>query len=300
MQLRKTWMFAVLSAMSMVMMACPGGGRTSAELVCATDTDCLTGEICHASAKVCVQSCSIGADCPESAKTCAAGTGTEKRSFCNCQTDALCQRDDRVDDAAGLTCNTTTKACSPSGTTPSGCTASSDCASGQICESGTCKAPTTGASCTGTGQSTCTYGEYCSSSKCEAVPAPTCTNFNGRAEKNFTPATGTGNIIYSVTKEIFGTACGTDTGSQTVKARVSFYSKSGNLPEFKEGLSGFFYVRTSGTDLDAVPLSNGYQRSSDGKSASLSVNLCTDASFSQIVLGFSFTGGNGACATFTK
>ncbi|HYO58138.1 hypothetical protein [Archangium sp.] len=295
MQLRKmTLMLAALGVMSVVLTGCPDGGRES--LTCSTNTDCLESEICHPDAKVCVQTCTTGTDCPESAKTCDALSPTNSQKICRCTTSELCARDQRVD-GANLACSTTYNVCVPK------CTANADCATGQTCDTtaGVCKpGSTTGNTCSGAGQSTCTYGEFCSATKCTAVPAPTCPNFNGKPAKNFDPTTGTGNIIYNVEKLIFGTQCGTDTTAQIVKARVSFYAKSGTLPTTKEGLNGFFYVTTSGNELNGVPLSNEYQRSADGKSAALSVNLCTDKDFSQIVLGFYFTGGNGYCATLTK
>ena len=298
MQIRKmTLMLATLGAMSMVLTGCPGGGRES--LACTEAADCLENEICHPDARVCVQTCSIGDDCPESAKTCDAISATNSTKICKCGTDALCQRDDRLDDASGLTCSTTYKVCTDGGGTTPACTTDANCAAGQTCDTstGTCRAATT---CSGEAQSTCSYGQFCSSNTCTAVPAPTCPNFEGKPAKNFDPATGTGNIIYNVEKLIFGTQCGTDTTAQIVKARVSFYAKSGTLPTTKEGLNGFFYVTTNGTELNGVPLSNEYQRSADGKSAALSVNLCTDKDFNQIVLGFYFTGGNAYCATLTK
>ncbi|WP_257458120.1 hypothetical protein [Archangium lipolyticum] len=297
MQLRKmSLMLTVLGAVGMMLTGCGGGEET---LTCTADTDCLESEICHPNARVCVQTCTAGADCPDTAKTCEAldTSSASSPKICKCSTDALCNTGRET---ADLECSDAYKVCVPTGTA-SGCTTNADCSSGQVCESGVCKTPTTGSSCQGEAQSSCTYGQYCASSTCTAVPAPTCPNFaNNTAVKNFSPATGTGNIIYNVQKLIFGTQCGSDTTAQIVKARVSFYTKTGTLPTSKEGLNGFFYVKTDGGELPGVPLSNEYQRSADGKSASLSVNLCTDKNFDQIVLGFYFTGGNGYCATFTK
>ncbi len=174
MQIRKmTLMLAALGALSMTLTGCPeGDGRES--LTCTDNAGCLENEICHPTAKVCVQTCTAGADCPDSSKTCEAIGGTSDQSaqmICKCSTDALCQTDERISDASTLTCSTTSKVCVPPGTTPA-CTTNADCTGGQVCDTatGTCKAPTTGATCSGEGKSTCNYGEFCSSSTCAAVP----------------------------------------------------------------------------------------------------------------------------------
>jgi hypothetical protein len=298
MQIRKmSLMLVALVAVGMTLTACGDEGRES--LSCTDNAGCLENEICHPDAKVCVQTCTAAADCPDSSKKCEAISSTNTQMICKCTTTEFCQSDERISDASTLTCLAGVSVCAPAGTTPAGCTKNEDCATGQTCETstGTCKAPAT---CSGEAQSTCSYGQFCSSSTCAAVPAPTCPNFDNKPAKNFDPATGTGNVIYSVEKLIFGTQCGSDTTAQIVKARVSFYTKSGTLPTTKEGLNGFFYVKTDGGELNGVPLSNEYQRSADGKSAALSVNLCVNKDFNQVVLGFYFTGGNGYCATFTK
>jgi Cys-rich repeat protein len=296
MQLRKmSLMLTALSAVAVMLTGCP---EPTNSLTCSADTDCLESELCHPDAKVCVQKCTSSAECPDTAKTCDVLSTTNSQKICKCSTTALCNTGRET---ADLACSTTYSVCVPT------CTTDTDCAAGQTCDTTTnqCKSttttPPTGQTCSGEGQTTCNYGQFCSSTTCTAVPAPTCPNFEGKPAKNFDPATGTGNIIYNVEKLIFGGSSGcADAASQTVKARVRFYTKSGTLPTTKEGLNGFFYVRTTGGEQNAVPLSNEYQRSTDGKNASISVNLCTDATFDQIVLGFYFTGGNGYCATLTK
>ncbi|WNG18912.1 hypothetical protein [Cystobacter fuscus] len=283
MQLRK--MTLMIAALGLALTACPGG-RDDLSCTVATEAVDCTGEneICHPTAGVCVQTCTDTNDCPASSKTCEAigGSGANsQQKICKCATNEQCQTDERVTDASTLSCvksGSNYGVCKSTGTTPP-----------------------PGAACTGEGQSTCGYGQFCSNSVCTAVPAPTCPNFDNKPAKNFDPANGTGNIIYSVEKLIFGGSSGcADASSQTVKAKVRFYTKSGTLPTTKEGLNGFFYVRTTGGEQNAVPLSNEYQRAADGKSAAISVNLCTDADFSQVVLGFYFTDGNGYCATFSK
>jgi Cys-rich repeat protein len=176
MQLRKmTLMLAVLGAMSMVLTGCPDGGRDS--LTCSADADCLESEICHPTAKVCVQTCTTTADCPESAKKCEALSSTNTQMICKCSTSELCARDERVTDVE-LACDTTTQVCVPK------CTADTDCAAGQTCDTtaGVCKSGTTGTTCDpNTQPGICGYGQVCSSatSKCEAAPQGTCSQATG-------------------------------------------------------------------------------------------------------------------------
>jgi hypothetical protein len=181
MQLRKmTLMLAVLGAMSMVLTGCPDGGRDS--LACTENGDCIEGEICHPNAKVCVQTCpgGTGAECPDSAPNCAALSTTDSTKICQCSTTQLCQRDERVSDASGLSCSTTHKVCTDGGTTPA-CTSNADCSSGQTCDTttGTCTTPS---SCDpNTQPGVCGYGQVCSAatSKCEAASQGTCSQATG-------------------------------------------------------------------------------------------------------------------------
>ncbi|XXF80472.1 hypothetical protein P2318_12170 [Myxococcaceae bacterium GXIMD 01537] len=319
MQLRKmVVMLTAMGAMGLMMTGCDDGATETPGL-CTDDTGCLATEICHPTAKVCVTKCESSSECTDNAKNCGPVAAGSAVKVCQCGTTELCNKDretadqvcsdlDKVctkactgdtDCPTGRTCDTATGQCK-AGT---GDACNGQCKTGETCDTTgstpTCK-PTAGQSCTGEAQSTCSYGQYCGAGSCTAVPAPTCSNFSGKPAASFDPATGTGSIIYKVEKEIFGAACGSDATSQTIKARVYFYSKTGTLPPNKEGLNGFFYVKTTGGELDGVPLSNGYSRAADGKSAALSVNLCADKDLQQIVLGFYFTGGNGYCATLSK
>ncbi|MDY7229822.1 hypothetical protein [Hyalangium rubrum] len=320
MQLRKTlWMLTALSAMSLVMTGCPedGGGDS---LTCTSAADCLESEICHPTAKVCVQTCDSGSDCPDTAKTCKEVSTTDSTKVCQCATDTLCNTGRETADlvcstldkvctekctsdaacGAGRTCDTATGQCKAGSTGPT-CTYGS-CASGEVCgiTSGKCEQAAT---CTGEAQSTCTYGQFCSTGRCADVAKPTCGNLEGKAAVNFTPSSGTGNIIYNVAKVSFAadpTGCPGSTNPVKVVPRISFYAKEGTVPATEEGLSGFFYVRTDKQDvaLNAGNLFN-YTRSADGKSGSISAFLCIPDQNS-LVLGFYFTNGNGYCTTFNR
>jgi hypothetical protein len=319
MQLRKTMMMlTALSALSVVMTGCPG--EEEGALTCTADGDCLEGEICHPGSKVCVQTCTAGADCPSTAKTCAAISTSDSRQVCQCSTDALCNSEGMTDlvcstldkvctskctsDAScgtGRTCDTATGQCKAGGAT---CTYGS-CASGEICGASTNRCEV-GATCTGEAQSTCGYGQYCGTGKCQDVAKPTCTNLAGKtAVVNFTPASGTGNIIYKVEKVEFTPTttaeCPNTTNPVKVIPRVSFYVKTGTVPADDTSFSGFFYVKTDQGDvpLNAANLFN-YTKAADNKSGSVSVFLCAANNITSIDLAFYFTNGNGYCTTFTR
>jgi hypothetical protein len=202
-------MLAVLGAMSMVLTGCPDGGRE--DLTCTDATQCLEGEICHPTAGVCVQTCTTGGDCPESAKTCAAISASDNRMICKCTTAELCQRDERVADASNLECAIPTGAtngvCVPKGTTPVEQT------------------------CNPANQpGTCNYGQICSSTtnKCEAAPQGTCTQATGAPAWN--QSGGTAPVIVSATAEFLSSTNASTECGQGVSAAlitINYYAPGG-------------------------------------------------------------------------
>jgi len=204
-------MLAVLGAMSMVLTGCPDGGRE--DLACTATTDCLEGEICHPSAKVCVQTCTTGGDCPESAKTCEAIGGGNTQMICKCSTDALCQRDERVADASTLKClipsGATNGVCAPAGTTP------------------------VQTSCDPANQpGTCSYGQICAgtgtAAKCEAAPAGTCAQATGAPTWN--QSGGTAPVIVSATAQFLSSTNASNECGQGVSAAlitINYYAPGG-------------------------------------------------------------------------
>jgi hypothetical protein len=311
MQIRKmTLMLAALGALSMTLTACGDGGRES--LTCTDNTGCLENEICHPTAGVCVQTCTTTADCPDSAKNCAAIGGTNTQLICKCSTPELCQRDERVADASTLTCLSGASVCAPTGTT-AGCTTNADCTGGQVCDtaSGTCKAPTTGATCQGTSKSTCNYGEFCSSGACAAAPvAPaTCENFS-KSRPEWSASTSNGPVIYNVSLVRYETAssnCDQSGGqADAFIVRVNAYRTDADWPATRAGLAGFFYVTTGGAETDIVNKgllipNTGYNRNTSNlKDAEFNVALCRGPGSTTIQPGFYFTGGNPVCPNLSR
>jgi hypothetical protein len=283
-------MLAVVGAMSLVLTGCPDGGRES--LACTDTTQCIEGEICHPSAKVCVQTCTLATnECPDSAPKCEPIGGGNTQEICKCSTTALCQRDERVTDASTLEC-TSAGVCAPAGgTTTPACTKNADCTtsgqvcdvaagvckaactknadcttSGQVCEvaSGLCKAQTTGNACQGQGKSTCNYGEFCNtgtstSGTCAVMPAPTCQNYTNFTQRDQLGVTGPMLFTASVVSAAVETTplnqrwCQDTSAPKRVRVKLSAYANT-PFPENKSALNGFLYVLVAGSQTSATAL----------------------------------------------
>ncbi|MFL5318879.1 MAG: hypothetical protein ACJ790_04425 [Myxococcaceae bacterium] len=236
--------FVFVGAVIGATFAACGGDNPTGPTNCSADSDCQTGEICHPTAKFCVQSCTAGADCPDSAKNCDAltpgGTGPK---FCQCSTTALCSKDN-----ADQICRAVDKICAAK------CTSDSECGgNGRTCVDGDCKAGTSntdggtdggtgscdwancsstafgsgaqmcngsscgaGPTCTGSDQSTCSYGSFCNGGACGYPPRPQSGNVGTNACQNFysgshangpawNPSSSTGPVIYDVSEISHGT-----------------------------------------------------------------------------------------------
>lgn len=305
MQLRKmTLMLAVLGTMSMVLTGCPDGGRES--LTCTENADCDTSEVCHPTAKVCVQTCTIGADCPESTRRCEAIGGGNTQLICKCDATSNCAADERVN--AELVCNTTTgvNVCVIQ------CASDTDCATGQTCDvaTGFCSAGSTpGQTCSGEGQSTCSYGSYCSSGTCAAAPvAPaTCENFSSNRPQ-WSATTSNGPVIYSVEGmgyQVNSSFC-QDSAPDAFLVRVRAYRPDTDWPSTRAGVSGFFYLTTGGDDFDVVNdgllvPNTGYNRNTSNlKDAEFNIYLCRPTGSQTLQVGFYFTGGNPVCQQINR
>jgi hypothetical protein len=299
MQLLKTMMMlTALIALSVVMTGCPTDEEGS--LTCATDADCIEGEICHPAAKTCVQTCTSASDCPSSARAeCTAVSATDNRTVCKCATDPLCNSEGATD----LVCSTLDKVCTPK------CTSDAACGAGRTCDTATgqCKAGSTGTTCTGTAQSTCSYGQFCSNSKCEAAPvAPaTCQNFSSN-RPNWNAASSNGPVIYSATTLRYETNSSLCQSGDAYVLSIRAYRTDADWPSTRAGLSGFFYVNTGGTQTDVVNQglllpNTGYNRNSANlKDAEFQTYLCPGSNVASIQAAYYFTGGNPICQTFSR
>jgi hypothetical protein len=297
MQLRKTMMMlTALSALSVVMTGCPGDEEGA--LTCTTDGDCLEGEVCHPGSKVCVQTCTAGADCPSTAKTCAAISTSDSRQVCQCSTDALCNSEGATD----LVCSTLDKVCT------SKCTSDASCGTGRTCDTATGQCKGGGATtCTGSAQSTCSYGKFCSNSTCADAPvAPaTCQNFSTN-RPNWSATTSNGPVIYQASTLRYETNSSLCQSGDAYVLSIKAYRTDANWPDTRSGLSGFFYVNTGGTQTDVVNSglllpNTGYNRNTaNPKDAEFQTYLCPGSNVASIQAAYYFTGGNPICQTFNK
>ena len=298
MQLRKTvMMLTALSALSVVMTGCPGEEEGS--LTCSMDADCLEGEICNVAARACVQTCTTPSDCPSSARAeCSAISATDNRTVCKCATSELC-----ATEVEGTVCSTLDKVCTAK------CTANTDCSAGRTCDvaTGQCTGGGTGATCTGTARSTCSYGQFCSSSKCEAAPvAPTtCQNFSSN-RPNWSATSSNGPVIYEAKTLRYEANSSLCQSGDAYILSIRAYRTDADWPATRANLSGFFYVNTGGTQTDVVNQglllpNTGYNRNSANlKDAEFQTYLCPGSNVASIQAAYYFTGGNPICQTFNR
>ncbi|HLT28968.1 MAG TPA: hypothetical protein VK013_02935, partial [Myxococcaceae bacterium] len=204
----------------------------------------------------------------------------DDRKVCQCQTDALC-----AGFAEGLTCDLQSAVCVGDGTGGGG---NGDGTLGEACE--------------GDAQSTCDYGQFCDTT-CQAAPQAdeSCQNFANGPGINWSPESGTGPVIYSVTSIAPWDNFCSGTGLTAFTAKVLAYHGTGTFPANKDDLSGFFYVRVDGEERDATLLMNDarYRLSNGGKNGEFDLTVCADATNS-IQVGLYFTSGNEVCSTVSR
>ncbi len=313
------------SAVAMAFIAC-GGDGTGTDISCVTDADCTEANtICHPGALVCVQTCTSGADCPDSAKTCGAVSSTDDRQICQCATDTLCAQGDLgtgavcqeawsvctnactgdTDCPTGFECDTATGQCTDGGA--GSCDPA--CGAGQTCDTSGATPTCVAATCNAADPqpSTCAAGTFCSSGTCQAPPAPTCSNIT-----NLNPAGGwdprtwdptnaahNGPVIYSIGKGPNTTfMCGA--GSSVIQAEIKAYRTDKDFPADKSALGGFFYALVNGNRLDATNSVRPSDYIPNGREATIRVNFCSDPAESQIQVGLYFTNGNAICGTIQR
>lgn len=260
--------------------ACPGAeGTLYGE--CSSDLACSTGEICHPDAGVCVTSCTDANDCGDEAKTCAAVSDADERTVCQCQTDELC-----AGFAEGLAC-----------AIDQGAVCKGDGTGGNPDEG------TLGQACEGDAQSTCDYGQFCDTT-CTAAPQATdaCENFDSKGIE-WTPESGTGGVIYSVSRIAGGVAAYDCEQADQVKfsTKVLAYLPADSdavFPNTRQQLGNFFYVKVNGDEVDAgiwLMKDAQYRISNDGKNGEFDLTVCAPAGSTQVQMGLYFVGGNEVC-----
>lgn len=317
-----------------------GGGAVDGGTGCASDSACSATETCHPVLRRCLPTCSGSSDCPDSQKTCATFTGLPPgnaaglRAFCQCATDALCDRG-----APGLLCQPLTKVCDFR------CTAGS-CPGGAPCDTATGKCgatvsdagvPDAGSSCT---FGACPGGRVCDPASEACIAPPRCSTANpqpdvcaygficagvGCAEA---PRTGLGcpnfaNVVTPTLWNPVGLRSGagpvtvdvanrTDDATFCASNAVPFSGRhqlyaaplalgGTNFPAAGAMLpAGFInYVRSDGQVIDvqrpALFRSSGYVVSRDLKNLTLDFTLCLPAGTTSATAGFYAEGGNAVC-----
>jgi hypothetical protein len=291
MQLRKMAFVAALSTFGFMMAGCPEDTATST--TCSTTADCVAdSEICHPTAKVCVQTCSESGDCPDSSPTCAALSDTDTTLICQCTTDSGCNTDRET---ADLLCDPESAVCVQR------CTSDVNCSEGSTCNTttGVCEGGGVGTTCAGEGLSTCTYGNFCSASTCQAPEAPTCSNFtNMSADRKATLGT-TGPIIFNTTvvSSAVDAFCASS-APKRVRVKVSAYNDEAFASSFT-GLNGFFYILVNGQPATGVRVSNrsdSYVLSENDRRVDFVLEFCESESQGNLQTGLYFTGGNFVCS----
>jgi hypothetical protein len=250
MQLRK--MALMFAAMGVVLAGCPGPDENE---TCSTNADCLDSEICNPAAGVCMATCNLAADCPDTAKNCEAlgGTGPDAATkVCKCATGVnQCnlgrQEDDRVcspdtgvcvtkctmdTDCTTGTCDTATGLCK---TQAQDCVANPNlCTGGQVCNQTTkqCETPQTKTCNPANQPDVCSYSQICSSTNntCVAAPEGTCTEATASGAPTWNKAAGAAPVIVSATAQRLNSTDATDECAQGAAAgliTIRFYAPGG-------------------------------------------------------------------------
>ncbi len=263
-QFSKLSMYALTAALAGFMISACGEDPIPGDVTCATDSECGDGNICHPAAKQCVQSCTAGSDCPDSAKTCASfggsagatdgGTaGAGSALFCQCSTTPLCGGAE----GTSVICSTSFKICTVKCSTDSVCpsgyscdTASGDCkvadcttnanlcTAGQSCDAATKTCVTTqkcdpaSSSIDGGSFGGCAYGEVCRDATVGCVPVQDAlpTDCPGATGKTAWNKAGLSPVILSATAARVSTSSGTSEcagGGAAVEVTLEIFAPNG-------------------------------------------------------------------------
>ena len=320
------WLLAAVSVV--VFAACGDLTPTDGGSGCTSDSSCGTGKMCHPIQKVCIATCTGGSDCPSTAKTCDVMTGTTSK-FCQCATDQLCGGGSTVCMAqtrtceskctatscwAGASCNTTTGQCSGGGNdggTDGGvdagvCNYGTPPATEVLCSGSSfcnyfthqCMGPPT---CTSSNvqPDTCGNGGFCSSGNtCGEVYLPSCPAFTPGTGKTpvFDPTVNTGPVIWKIEDDAAPRTANCFQGFYIHSMYLNAYKTDGsNFPAQLTALSGIWYVKPDGSQLDLTAGLPASYYVPSGKMMRLRVYLCAQTS-SSFTAGYYMTGGNEVCA----
>jgi hypothetical protein len=290
---------ALAAAMGLLMfVACGEGGGDGVGASCTSDASCPSGEICHPDAKVCVKTCTAGTDCPDSAKNCAAISGTNTTKICKCTTDQLC--------AGGATMGSSAICSDLFDVCMTKCGSNTDCPSGTICQTSSGECGTTlGATCSTTDPqpAICSYGQYCTGT-CQAVPPATCSNFTVSGHGTSWSATSSsGPIIYSLTQSggFPNTLGGCNPGQSSARVHLRAYRTSSTFSttDPQAVLNELHYVLENGTESSSKPyvVPSSYVLSNNNRNAEFDLGFCPPDTVGQFTAGLHFVDGNEACVT---
>ncbi len=164
MNLKRLGLVLSASAGVALLYAACGDGGGGGDGSCTSNANCKTNEICHPVEKVCVQTCNIGADCPDTAKDCRplgsapggdAGTadGGSGQKICHCSLTNLCNSGNV---GGSLVCNDETRICVVK------CSNDAACGAGRKCDTATGQCKASGGTC----NPACGADKVCDNGQC--------------------------------------------------------------------------------------------------------------------------------------
>jgi len=111
-------------------------------------------------------------------------------------------------------------------------------------------------------------------------------------------------VIYSISKLRYEANSNLCQSGGAYVFSIRAYRTDANWPDTRQGLSGFFYVKTDTTKQDVVNSglllpNTGYNRNPNNlRDAEFQTYLCSN--LTSIQVGYYFTGGNPVCQSFAQ
>ena len=278
---KKQWKWLPTALLAVLLAAC--GKDEDTIKTCKGDKDCDKTEICHPHAGVCVQTCTSGDDCPQSAKTCDEIMAGEEQKICKCKTTELCNYGKKDSE---LVCNPIYEVCAPK--------------DAKIGLEGPGEDIDEGCNPQNPQPDTCKYGLVCSDIDRQCDAAPTSLGCNDKFPKlGWNPSSPTGPIVYSVYSLGYGNRpshC--PSGYRNLQFKVEAYSVDEMLAPVDN--VGFRLYR-SPRDVESLVMgvsiySNEWVKNGNNH-ATITINLCRpNSSSDNYVAGLAFDNGNTVCA----